>query len=143
MATCFMACASGVTSAPLNPAYRADEFEFYLSDLNAKALIVEQRQHARRRSTWPRSWACACIDLVADAGAPAGSFTLEPRDGARRPRRPRTAASPQPDDVSMVLHTSGTTSRPKIVPLSQAQPGAPRRTQHRATRCSSRRPTAA
>jgi hypothetical protein len=45
MATCFMACASGVASAPLNPAYRADEFEFYLSDLNAKALIVEQRQH--------------------------------------------------------------------------------------------------
>ena len=42
MAACFMACASGVTSAPLNPAYRADEFEFYLSDLNAKALIVEQ-----------------------------------------------------------------------------------------------------
>jgi len=33
MATCFMACASGTTSAPLNPAYRADEFEFYLSDL--------------------------------------------------------------------------------------------------------------
>jgi acyl-CoA synthetase (AMP-forming)/AMP-acid ligase II len=25
----------------------------------------------------------------------------------------------QPDDISMVLHTSGTTSRPKIVPLSQ------------------------
>ena len=24
MATCFMACASSVTSAPLNPAYRAD-----------------------------------------------------------------------------------------------------------------------
>ena len=42
MATCFMACASGVTSAPLNPAYRADEFEFYLSDLNARALIVER-----------------------------------------------------------------------------------------------------
>ena len=42
MATCYMACASGTTSAPLNPAYRADEFEFYLSDLNAKVLIVEQ-----------------------------------------------------------------------------------------------------
>jgi len=36
MATCFMACASGVASAPLNPAYRADEFEFYLSDLKAR-----------------------------------------------------------------------------------------------------------
>ena len=40
MATCFLACANGVASAPLNPSYRADEFEFYLSDLNAKALIV-------------------------------------------------------------------------------------------------------
>src|SRR6185369_8278245 len=36
MATCYMACASDTTSAPLNPAYRADEFEFYLSALNAK-----------------------------------------------------------------------------------------------------------
>ena len=42
MATCFLACASAVTSAPLNPAYRVDEFEFYLVDLQAKALIVEQ-----------------------------------------------------------------------------------------------------
>ena len=39
MASCFVACASGTTSAPLNPAYRADEFEFYLSDLHAKALV--------------------------------------------------------------------------------------------------------
>src|SRR5450631_1449151 len=42
MATCFAACACGVTSAPLNPAYRQEEFEFYLADLHAKALIVEQ-----------------------------------------------------------------------------------------------------
>src|SRR4051812_36842195 len=42
MATSFMAVACAATAAPLNPAYRADEFEFYLSDLNAKALIVEQ-----------------------------------------------------------------------------------------------------
>ena len=41
MAVSFLAVACGTTSAPLNPAYRADEFEFYLSDLNAKALIVE------------------------------------------------------------------------------------------------------
>ena len=42
MASAFVAVAAGATSAPLNPAYRADEFEFYLSDLNAKALIVPQ-----------------------------------------------------------------------------------------------------
>ncbi|WP_457329938.1 acyl--CoA ligase [Rhizobacter sp. P5_C2] len=117
MATCFVACACGVTSAPLNPAYRADEFEFYLSDLNAKALIVE------RGSVSPAIDVAAklgvrVIDLVVHDGAGAGSFVLEPRDGSIA----ASAAEPtwaEPDDVSMVLHTSGTTSRPKIVPLSQ------------------------
>ena len=117
MAACYMACASGVTSAPLNPAYRADEFEFYLSDLNAKALIVEQT------STSPAievavKLGVRLIDLVVAEGAPAGAFTLVPRDG----QSAGPAAHPgyaQADDVSMVLHTSGTTSRPKIVPLSQ------------------------
>ena len=117
MATAFMACACGVASAPLNPAYRADEFEFYLSDLNAKALLVE------RGSTSPAievamKLGVRVLELVVPEGAGAGAVTLEPRDGADA----APAASPtyaQPDDVSMVLHTSGTTSRPKIVPLSQ------------------------
>jgi acyl-CoA synthetase (AMP-forming)/AMP-acid ligase II len=117
MATCFLACAHGVASAPLNPAYRADEFEFYLSDLNARALIVG------RDSTSPsvdvaRKLGVPVIDLLSDAALPAGSFTLEPRE----PRVTAPAAHggyAAPEDVSMVLHTSGTTSRPKIVPLSQ------------------------
>ena len=41
MATAFVGIAAGATTAPLNPAYRADEFDFYLSDLGAKALVVE------------------------------------------------------------------------------------------------------
>ena len=41
MATAFLSVAAAAASAPLNPAYRQDEFEFYLSDLKAKALIVE------------------------------------------------------------------------------------------------------
>ena len=40
MAAAFIAIACGATTAPLNPAYRAEEFEFYLSDLNAKALVI-------------------------------------------------------------------------------------------------------
>ena len=117
MATCFMACASGVASAPLNPAYRADEFEFYLSDLNAKALIVE------RDSTSPaiavaQKLGVRLIDLVVPEGAPAGQFSLQPRDGAGGTAT-AIGGHAEPGDVSMVLHTSGTTSRPKIVPLSQ------------------------
>ncbi len=42
MAAAFVACASAVTAAPLNPAYREDEFHFYMDDLKAKALLVEE-----------------------------------------------------------------------------------------------------
>jgi oxalate---CoA ligase len=117
MAASFMACASGVTSAPLNPAYRADEFEFYLSDLNAKALIVEQASASPAIDVAVKL-GVRLIDLVVEEGSPAGAFTLIARDG----QGVTPASLPgyaQPDDVSMVLHTSGTTSRPKIVPLSQ------------------------
>ncbi len=115
MATCFVACACAVASAPLNPAYRGDEFEFYLDDLQAKALIVE------RGSKSPAVDAAIklgvpVIELVVAEGAPAGQFTLQaPAAG--------TCAHPgaaQGGDVAMVLHTSGTTSRPKRVPLSGA-----------------------
>jgi oxalate---CoA ligase len=119
MATCFMACASGVTSAPLNPAYRADEFEFYLTDLKARALIVEQG------STSPAvevagKLGVRVIDLIASPDQPAGHFVLQARGGATTSAPTVAGGFAQPGDVSMVLHTSGTTSRPKIVPLSQA-----------------------
>src|SRR5215468_3338883 len=39
MAATFLSVASAATAAPLNPSYRAEEFEFYLTDLNAKLLI--------------------------------------------------------------------------------------------------------
>jgi acyl-CoA synthetase (AMP-forming)/AMP-acid ligase II len=117
MATCFVACACAVTSAPLNPAYRADEFDFYLSDLGAKALIVERGSTSPAIEVATRH-GVRILELVAAADDPAGAFTLEPRE-------PWTGAAAalggaaQGDDVSMLLHTSGTTSRPKIVPLSQ------------------------
>src|ERR1700693_5393966 len=40
MASAFLAVANVATAAPLNPAYRREEFDFYLSDLNAKALLI-------------------------------------------------------------------------------------------------------
>src|SRR5262245_55128269 len=42
MASSFVTIAAGCTTAPLNPAYRGEEFEFYLTDLKAKALVVEK-----------------------------------------------------------------------------------------------------
>ena len=40
MASAFLTVASIATAAPLNPGYRESEFDFYLSDLNAKALLI-------------------------------------------------------------------------------------------------------
>jgi acyl-CoA synthetase (AMP-forming)/AMP-acid ligase II len=119
MAACFITAACGVTTAPLNPAYRADEFEFYLSDLNARALVVEYD------STSPaievaRKLGVRIVDLRPQAEGGAGAFTLSEREPGGSTAAAAQPGWAQPQDVSMVLHTSGTTSRPKIVPLSQA-----------------------
>ena len=118
MAACFIACAAGTASAPLNPAYRAEEFEFYLADLNAKLLIVERTSLSPAIAV-AEKLGVRIVDLVVPAGAPAGAFRLEPRGGAEVAATSQGGYA-QPGDTGMVLHTSGTTSRPKIVPLSVA-----------------------
>ena len=110
MAAAFLAVASWATAAPLNPAYRADELDFYLDDLHAKVLIIEGGLDSPARAVAARR-NIPVIELTPDESGPAGSFTLSiPFADAGMPQ-------PDPDDVALVLHTSGTTSRPKIVPL--------------------------
>ena len=117
MATAFLSVAAGAASAPLNPAYRADEFEFYLNDLHAKGLIVEAGSDSPAVEV-ARKLGIPVIELHADADRGAGAFHLAGGPaGAGAPAHPGLAAS---DDVALVLHTSGTTSRPKIVPLTHA-----------------------
>ncbi|MCR4300651.1 MAG: acyl--CoA ligase [Sulfuricaulis sp.] len=117
MASAFVAIAAGTTSAPLNPGYRADEFEFYLSDLKAKALVVE------RGSTSPALSVTAklnipVIEIVRNNSDPTGVFELVPVESTKTAAA-KSGGYAGTDDVALVLHTSGTTSRPKIVPLSQ------------------------
>ncbi len=112
MATAFLTIASGATTAPLNPAYRQEEFEFYIADLRASALVVAHGVATPARDA-AQKLGVPILEL--HPGAQAGAFTLE--GGA-----PAAAAHPgpaQPDDIALVLHTSGTTARPKIVPLTQ------------------------
>src|SRR5271166_5608172 len=115
MATAFLSVASAATSAPLNPAYRQDEFEFYMTDLKAKALIVEAGS-ASPAIAAAEKLGVALVTLTPEPEVGAGTFRLAGA-GHGAVARPGPA---EPDDVALILHTSGTTSRPKIVPLTQA-----------------------
>jgi len=117
MATAFAAIACGATAAPLNPGYRADEFEFYLSDLHAKALLVEKGSTSPALAVAEKQGVMV-LELT-PSGTAAGAFTIARRGVDKLPPAAAYGGYAQADDVALILHTSGTTSRPKIVPLSQ------------------------
>ncbi len=111
MAAAFVSIACGATTAPLNPGYREDEFEFYLSDLDAKVLVVEAGSASPARAVAERL-KIRTLQIAPHPSGRAGLFdfadapvTVTPRYGTE-------------DDIALMLHTSGTTSRPKLVPLS-------------------------
>ncbi len=119
-ATSFLAIASGATTAPLNPAYRRDEFEFYLSDLRAKALVIKQGMDSPAREV-AAALGIPVLDLFTPDDAPAGAFSLRAEIEVASSFADQVREGfAGPDDIALVLHTSGTTSRPKIVPLSHA-----------------------
>jgi acyl-CoA synthetase (AMP-forming)/AMP-acid ligase II len=114
-AAAFVAVTSAATSAPLNPAYRREEFDFYLSDLKAKALIIAEGMDSEATEA---ARARGITVLRLRAAETAGTFEL----GQTAAVQDRAAEDDlaEPPDVALVMHTSGTTSRPKIVPLTHA-----------------------
>ena len=116
MATAFVAIASGATAAPLNPTYKADEFEFYMADLNAKALVVEDGSTSAAVAAAIRL-GIRIVTLTPTPAAGAGAFTLSA--DSEDVGGTVSGGYADPGETALILHTSGTTSRPKIVPLSQ------------------------
>lgn len=114
MASVFVALASAVACAPLNPGYTQAELEFYLSDIKAKAVVLAGGEDSPARTVAARL-KIPIIEL-STIGNDAGRFDLD--FGSMSDHR--NAAVSTEKDVALILHTSGTTSRPKIVPLVQA-----------------------
>src|SRR5471030_2020987 len=103
----FLAAGVAGTAAPLNPAYKEDEFRFYLEDTAAKVfLLPPDGADDARRAAVARGVPILTIDMDAS-----GTVRLSGVTG-RKPVTPPTV-----DDVALVLHTSGSTGRPKRVPL--------------------------
>ncbi|HXH20687.1 MAG TPA: acyl--CoA ligase [Dehalococcoidia bacterium] len=109
MALAFLAVATCATAAPLNPSYREEEFRFYLHDLGAKALITLPGDAREAHAAAGEGILRIAIDREGDSIGLSNSSATAFGD----------PEEPAPDDVALVLHTSGTTSRPKLVPLTQ------------------------
>ncbi|MGH2390439.1 MAG: acyl--CoA ligase [Chloroflexota bacterium] len=97
----------GTVAAPLNPAYTQDEYRFFFGDIQPRALIVPPGEAEAARATAPAD--CKIIEAVTDGQ---GRLTFSGAGSGQG-----VTAEPDPDDIALVLHTSGTTSRPKQVPL--------------------------
>ncbi|MBI4220699.1 MAG: AMP-binding protein [Chloroflexi bacterium] len=104
---------AGAVAAPLNPGYTADEFKFYMSDASAQLAIVAPGSDAAIGA------ATALGNKIMTAGLDSRGQVELQLNGATLTAC-RQATPPGPQDAALFLHTSGTTSRPKGVPLTHA-----------------------
>ncbi len=113
MAAASVTIAMGAVCAPLNPGFGEDEFRFYLTDLQPAAILLPAEDRGAARVV-AASLGVRCLDVRWKSDWPAGCFAVDGFPAAMDPGN----APPGPDDIALVLHTSGTTSRPKLVPLT-------------------------
>jgi len=116
MATAVLGIMASASCAPLNPQYTRDELGFYLADLRPTVVIVDDGLDTPARDV-ARALGRRVVALAGEPGGVAGRCTL---DGALDHAAAAPDETTRPDRVALLLHTSGTTSRPKLVPLTHA-----------------------
>jgi len=104
---CFISAASVGTAAPLNPGYKRDELEFYLDDTDAKVVIVPEDFDHSNLDFLSSDVIVATVVVTEE-----GEVSLKGID--ETVTKEEYAST---EHIALVLHTSGTTSRPKRVPL--------------------------
>lgn len=104
-------------AAPLNPAYKQSEFEFYIDDLSSAVALVPKGAFAQDAAAVraARTFGAA----IAECYYNGKEVVLDVKDTGKLADKSNAAVEhAYPDDIALVLHTSGTTGRPKAVPLS-------------------------
>jgi acyl-CoA synthetase (AMP-forming)/AMP-acid ligase II len=108
-------------AAPLNPAYTQAEFEFYIADVKSAVVLVPRGAHGADAPAVraARKFRAAVAECWFDARA--GRVVLDVKEpGKLQQQQQEKVLTARAEDVALVLHTSGTTSRPKVVPLTHA-----------------------
>ncbi|KAJ4365199.1 hypothetical protein N0V83_008817 [Neocucurbitaria cava] len=103
-------------AAPLNSAYKQSEFEFYIDDLSSAIALVPKGAFAQDSAAVraARKYNAA----IAECYYNGREVVLDVKETGKLAGKSTPVETAQPDDVAMVLHTSGTTGRPKAVPLT-------------------------
>lgn len=101
-------------AAPLNPAYKQEEFEFYIDDLSSAIILVPWGSFHQNGPA-----VCAARNFkaaIAECYWNGHEVVLDIKDSGKLSRETgQEVEKAQPDDTALVLHTSGTTGRPKAV----------------------------
>lgn len=115
MATACLGVAAHATCVPINAAFQCAEFRTFLTDARVELVIVlHTDQGPIRRAV--EELGLQVLEIEADTSLPAGEFHfagIREEDGA-------IESAGEPHDHAFVLHTSGTSARPKVVPLTHA-----------------------
>lgn len=102
---------AGLVAAPLNPANKPEEIRFFIGDAQARAVVAEAGNSTVR-------------EAVAGLGLPIWQPRVDSSGVVELPELPPASRvsidAPNPDDIALFAYTSGTTSRPKCVPLTHA-----------------------
>ena len=116
MATSFLSVACFCRSAPLNPSFTASEFDYYLEDLKPKALIVMEDSNSPVISV-AKKRQINIFKLSVNKKDPSGKFILKSEKNYKS-KNLNASSLIVSEDIALILHTSGTTSKPKMVPLT-------------------------
>ena len=104
----FLSTINVCVSAPLNPNYTIAEFEFYFEDLKPEFIISNfDDSHS--------AIICAKKHHIKIINVNKSTFTIEAKEKFKKVKK---VTSIKENDTALILHTSGTTSRPKMVPLT-------------------------
>ncbi|TMH59343.1 MAG: AMP-dependent synthetase [Betaproteobacteria bacterium] len=113
LAMAVLAVSDCTTCVPVNPALDEAACALLLKTCRVDALLIPDRSDSTAEQI-ARALGLLTFRVVSRDDEPAGTMQLV-TDARLNPRLPEPV---QPDDLALLMHTSGTTSRPKSVPIS-------------------------